>query len=71
VPKLIVDAFSVRMIVKDDSESREIKMYHNDDLRWVRAIEIEGDFTQEEDKTEVWIFGKVKVPWYCTDYSIC
>jgi len=47
VLKLIVDAFSRRMVVKDDSESREIKICDNDDLRWVRTIEIGGDFTQE------------------------
>lgn len=58
VPKLIVNAFSGRLIDDDNSEYPEVEIYENDDLRWLRVIHIEGDFAKDNDGTEVWIFGK-------------
>lgn len=58
VPKLIIDAFSGRQINRDRSEYPEVEIYKDDTIRWVRAIQIDGQFTYKDDHTEVWIFGK-------------
>ena len=58
IPKLIIDSFSGWQINRDRSEFPEAEIYRDDTMRWIRAIEIEGEFTQDEDETEVWIFGK-------------
>ena len=62
VPKLIIDAFSGKQIDLDRSAYRKMKIYRNDTLRWIRSIQIEGKFTNGKDKTEVWIYGKNKIP---------
>jgi len=61
VPKLIIDAFSGWQIDRDRSAYPKVKIYKDDHLRWVRAIHVEGEFTHDEDDTEVWIFGKNKL----------
>lgn len=62
VPKLILDAFSSKQIDQDNSTYKDIpglRLYPDDTLQYIRAIQIEGEFTKEEgDITQVWIFGK-------------
>jgi hypothetical protein len=59
VPKLIVDAFSSKQIEKDESHYSKTGLYADDDLKHVRAVQIEGRFSDNRsDNTEVWIFGK-------------
>jgi len=60
VPKLIIDAFSGWQIDRDRSAYRQVEIYKDDTMRWVRAVQIEGGFTNDKDNTEVWIFGKNK-----------
>jgi hypothetical protein len=59
VPKLIIDAFSSGIMEKDESSYRKIGLYSDDDLRHVRALQIEGKLNRNgTNTTEVWIFGK-------------
>ena len=59
VPKLIIDAFSNGIIQKDKSRYTKVNLYPDDDLRHVRAFQIEGRFNNDgRNDTEVWIFGK-------------
>jgi len=59
VPKLIIDAFSSEQIDKDKSRYRNTGLYPDDDLKHVRAFQIEGKFSNNgRNNTEVWIFGK-------------
>jgi hypothetical protein len=59
VPKLIIDAFSSGIIRKDKSRYTKLSLYPDDDLKHVRAFQIEGRFNNEGmNNTEVWIFGK-------------
>ena len=58
VPKLIIDAFSGSQIDLDRSSHPELEIYRDNHLKWVRAIQVEGQFTNGKDSTEVWIFGK-------------
>ena len=45
IPKLIVDAFSGIL-------------YPDDNLHYVRAVQVEAEFSRDEqEKTEVWIYG--------------
>ena len=59
VPKLIIDAFSSDQIHKDKSRYSKTELYADDDLKHVRAVQIEGKFSNNgSNNTEVWIFGK-------------
>jgi len=59
VPKLIIDAFSSNQIDRDKSGYSKMGLYPDDDLKHVRAFQIEGKFSNDRrDNTEVWIFGK-------------
>ena len=58
VPKLIIDSFSGKQIDTDSSAYPQIKIYADDTMRWVRAIQIEVEVTKDTDETDVWIFGK-------------
>jgi hypothetical protein len=59
VPKLIVDAFSKGIIQKDKSRYPKVGLYPDDDLRHVRAFQIEGKFNNAgRNNTQVQIFGK-------------
>jgi len=58
VPKLIIDAFSGEQIDKDKSSYPKVRLYPDDVLEHVRAVQIEGKFSNNRDNTEVWIFGK-------------
>lgn len=58
VPKLIIDAFSGWQIDRDRSDYPQVELYKDDTVKWVRAIQVQSDFTHEQDRTEVWIFGK-------------
>ena len=58
IPKLIIDTFSGWQIDRDRSKFLNSEIYKDDTMRWVRALQIEGEFTEDEDETEVWIFGK-------------
>ena len=59
VPKLIIDAFSSNQINRDESRYSKMGLYPDDDLRYVRAFQIEGKFSDNErNNTEVCIFGK-------------
>jgi len=60
VPKLIIDAFSGWQIDRDRSTYPKVEIYKDDHLRWVRVIQIEGEFTRDEENTEVWVFGRKK-----------
>ena len=60
VPKLIVDAFSGWQINRDRSKYRELKLYPEDTLRYVRAIYLNGKFVDDEDRTIVRIYGNIK-----------
>jgi len=60
VAGLIINAFSGRQIEKHRSAFPEVELYEDDKLRWVRAIQIEEEFVNSKDETEVWIFGKNK-----------
>jgi len=60
VPKLIIDTFSGEQIDRDNSIYNQMRIYPDDTLKYVRAIQVEGDFTYDEDNTEVWVFGKKK-----------
>jgi hypothetical protein len=57
VPKLIIDAFSKKLIENDNSKYPKCAIYKDDILDYVKAIQIEGDFNKQ-NSTEVWIFGK-------------
>jgi len=59
VPKLIIDAFSSNQIDRDESRYNKMGLYPDDDLRYVRALQIEGKFSDNgKNNTEVRIFGK-------------
>jgi len=58
VPKLIVDAFSRNQIEKDQSNYAQVGIYDDDSLEYVRALQVEGEFTEDENSTEIWIYGK-------------
>jgi len=58
VPKLIIDSFSGWQIDRDRSTYPKVKLYDGDELRGVRAIQIEREFISDNDETAVWIFGK-------------
>lgn len=59
VPKLIIDSFSRKQIDKDRSRYGNVGLYPDDDLEYVRALQIEGKFSENgRNNTEVWIFGK-------------
>jgi hypothetical protein len=59
VPKLIIDAFSSDQIYKDKSRYSKTELYADDDLKHVRAVQIEGKFSDNgSNNTGVWIFGK-------------
>ena len=58
VPKLIIDAFSGWQMDRDRSKYLHVEIYRDDTMRWVRAIDIAGEFTQDQDETEVWISGR-------------
>lgn len=57
VPKLIIDAFSESQIKRDQSQYT-VALYPDDNLDCVRVIQTEGEYSDDEDATEVWIFGK-------------
>ena len=57
VPKLIVDAFSLKLIHKDRSKFLKLGLYEDDILDFVRIIEIKGERSQIGDSTDVEIFG--------------
>lgn len=60
IPKLIIDAFSEGIIKRDKSTYSNLALYPDDDLTNVRALDVEGDFCQQEpSNTEVWIYGKI------------
>jgi hypothetical protein len=60
IPKLIIDAFSSKIIDADKSQYPNIKLYPDDDLEYVRAVQIEGTFSDDgRNETEVWILGKI------------
>lgn len=58
VPKLIIDAFSSKQIDDDKSRYPKVRLYPDDIFKHVRAIQIEGKFSDNGDNVEVWIFGK-------------
>jgi len=58
VPKLIIDAFSGEQTDKDKSSYPMVRLYPDDVLEYVRAVQIEGKFSDNRNHTEVWIFGK-------------
>lgn len=60
VPKLIVDSFSGWQINRDGSKYRELELYPEDTLRYVRSIYLNGKFVDDEDRTIVHIYGKIK-----------
>jgi len=60
VPKLIVDSFSGWQINRDGSRYRELELYPEDSLRYVRAIYLNGKFVDGEDRTIVRIYGNIK-----------
>ncbi len=57
VPKLIVDAFCRRQIQKDGSKYKNLCLFADDTLDYVRIIEVGGMRSQEEETTKVEIFG--------------
>ena len=57
VPKLIVDAFCKWQIQKDESEYKNLCLFADDTLDYVRIIEVGGMRSQGEDATKVEIFG--------------
>lgn len=60
IPKLIIDAFSREMIYRDKSRYASVCLYPDDDLRYVRCVQINADFSDDgTNATEVWIFGKI------------
>ncbi len=60
VPKLIVDSFSGWQINRDGSKYRELELYPEDTLRYVRAIYLNGKFIDGKDRTIVRIYGNIK-----------
>ena len=42
VPKLIVDSFSGAILSKDNSKYKDLELYPDDDLRYVRIVHAEG-----------------------------
>lgn len=58
VPKLIIDAFSRNLISKDKSAYSQVGIYDDDSLEYVRVLYVEGELTNSEDSTEVWVYGK-------------
>ena len=60
IPKLIIDAFSNKIMYADKSKYPKIKLCPDDDLKYVRTDQIERTFSDEgRNETEVWIFGKI------------
>lgn len=57
VPKLIVDAFCEWQIQKDASEYIKLGLFEDDTIDFVRVIEVGGMRSQEENTTQVEIFG--------------
>jgi hypothetical protein len=58
VPKLIVDAFCKKQITLDGSVQKEIGLYEDDTIDFVRIIQVSGERSTTEDSTIVEIFGK-------------
>lgn len=58
VSKLIIDSFSQSQINRDKSSYPQLVLYEDDSLDYVRILHVEGEFTLEDDNTEVWIYGK-------------
>lgn len=57
VPKLIVDAFSIRQIERDESQYTKLGLYKDDTIDFVKMVEIGGIRSEDEEVTEVEIFG--------------
>jgi hypothetical protein len=58
VPKLIVDAFCQKQITQDESAQKEIGLYEDDTIDFVRIIQVGGERSTIEDSIIVEIFGK-------------
>jgi len=58
VPKLIIDAFSRRQIRLDKSVYPQVGIYDEDSLKYVRVLHVEGELANNEDNTEVWVYGR-------------
>jgi len=45
---------------RDDSKFKLLELYPKDDLRFVKAIKVEGDISDSDfDRTFIKIFGKI------------
>jgi hypothetical protein len=58
VPKLIIDAFCRKQISLDGSAHKEMGLYEDDTIDFVRIIQIGGERSTIEDATMIEIFGK-------------
>jgi len=59
IPKLIIDSFSGWQLRRDRSNYKELELYPEDTLRYVKAINVGGIFVEHEDNTFVNIYGKI------------
>ena len=59
VPKLIIDSFSGWQLRRDRSKYKEVELYPEDTLRYVKAINVGGKFVEHEDNTLVNIYGRI------------
>ena len=58
VSKLIIDAFSGDIMERDNSKYRQLELYPDDDLRYVRHYYVEGALVDStQDNTAVKIYG--------------
>ena len=65
VPKLFIDAFCVKQIEKDEKDKPKpqyghLGLYQDDTLDDVKALEIVGERTKEDDTTQVQILWRAK-----------
>jgi len=57
VPKLIVDAFCIRQIKKDESPYIKLGLFQDDTIDFVKIVEVGGIRSKDKDVTTVEIFG--------------
>ncbi|WGO96669.1 hypothetical protein QFX18_11490 [Saccharophagus degradans] len=61
VPKPIIDSFCQRQIVRDKSEYKNLGLFPDDDLKWVRAVNVHGEPAQV-NSTRIQIYGYLPKP---------
>lgn len=57
VPKTIVDSFCARQIARDGSAFYQLGLYPDDNLEYVRYVQVQGRRSSEIDSTRIEIFA--------------